>query len=178
MSQQFPGAIVEPVELADATGMVCIRTASAADVANLSVYFTGLSAPSRNKRFSGARADPGVVAAECIARSGNLDNFTLLAELKEEGRGTIIGEALYAYDASARHGEFAISIADAFQRKGLGLRMLTAMETRAIDLGHQMIAAETARTNAEMRGLARKAGFNDTGLGDWQSVHLAKRLSR
>ncbi|MGT2502845.1 N-acetyltransferase family protein [Bradyrhizobium guangxiense] len=98
--------------------------------------------------------------------------------LREDGRGTIIGEALYAYDATARQGEFAISVADAFQRRGLGLQMLTAMETRAIDLGHAMIAAETARTNAEMRGLARKAGFNDTGLGDWQSVHLAKRLSR
>jgi hypothetical protein len=41
-----------------------------------------------------------------------------------------------------------------------------------------MIATETARANAEMRGLAKKAGFADTGLGDWQSVHLAKRLSR
>lgn len=178
MSQLFPGAAVEPVELADAGGMVCIRTARASDVENLSIYFTRLSATSRNKRFSGARADPGAVAADCIATSGGLGNFTLLAELREDGRGTIIGEALYAYDATARQGEFAISVADAFQRKGLGLQMLTAMEARAIDLGHAMIAAETARTNAEMRGLARKAGFNDTGLGDWQSLHLAKRLSR
>jgi hypothetical protein len=29
-----------------------------------------------------------------------------------------------------------------------------------------------------MLGLAKKAGFRDTGLGDWQSVHLAKHLSR
>ncbi|RXH21511.1 MULTISPECIES: GNAT family N-acetyltransferase [Bradyrhizobium] len=178
MSQLFPGAVVEPVELAEAKGLVCIRTASASDVENLSVYFTGLSATSRNKRFSGARADPGAVAAECIAKSGGLDHFTLLAELREDGRGRIVGEARYAYDAAARHGEFAISVADAFQRNGVGLQMMTAMETLAIDLGHEMIAAETARTNAEMRGLARKAGFSDTGLGDWQSVHLAKRLSR
>ncbi|TQF36138.1 acetyltransferase [Bradyrhizobium sp. UNPF46] len=177
MSQLFPG-VVEPVELAEAKGMVCIRTASASDLENLSVYFTGLSTTSRNKRFSGARADPGVVAAECIARSGGLDNFTLLAELREDGQGRIIGEARYAYDAAARHGEFAISVADAFQRRGLGLQMMTAMETRAIDLGHEMIAAETARTNAEMRGLAKKAGFDDTGLGDWQSVHFAKCLLR
>ncbi|WP_128928563.1 GNAT family N-acetyltransferase [Bradyrhizobium guangxiense] len=177
MSQPFPGEVVAPVELAEAKGIVCIRTACASDVENLSVYFIDLSATSRNKRFSGARADPGVVAAEWIARS-SLDNFTLLAELREEGRGRIIGEARYAYDAAARHGEFAISIADAFQRRGLGLQMMTAMERRAIDLGHEMIAAETARTNVEMRGLAKKAGFDDTGLGDWQSVHLAKRLSR
>ena len=65
-----------------------------------------------------------------------------------------------------------------FQRKGVGMQMMTAMERRASDLGHEMIGAETARANAEMRGLAKKAGFCDTGLGDWQSVHFAKRLSR
>lgn len=178
MSQLFPGVVVEPVELAEAKGMVCIRTAGESDVESLSVYFNDLSTTSRNKRFSGARADPGVVAAECIAKSRGLDNFTLLAELRQDGQGRIIGEARYAYDAAVRHGDFAISVADAFQRMGLGLQMMTVMETRAIDLGHEMIAGETARTNAEMRGLAKKAGFSDTGLGDWQSVHLAKCLSR
>ena len=177
MSQLFPGAVVEPVELAATKGMVCIRTAGQSDAESLSVYFTGLSTTSRNKRFSGARTDLSVVAAECV-ESDRLDHFTLLAELRQEGQGRIIGEARYAYDEAVRHGEFAISVADAFQRMGLGLQMMTAMETRAIDLGHEMIAAETARTNAEMRGLAKKAGFRDTGLGDSQSVHLAKRLSR
>lgn len=65
--------------------------------------------------------------------------------------------------------------ADAFQRMGLGFQMMTATERRAIDLGHE-IAGETARANVEMRGLAKKVGFGDTGLGDWRSVHLAKRL--
>jgi RimJ/RimL family protein N-acetyltransferase len=158
--------------------MVCIRTASASDAENLSIYFTGLSATSRNKRFMGARTDLALVAAECAAKADRPDHFTLLAEVRQRGQHTIIGEARYAYDAAVRHGEFAISVADAFQRMGLGLQMLTAMETRATDLGHEMIAAETARTNAEMRGLAKKAGFRDTGRGDWQSVHLAKRLAR
>lgn len=148
------------------------------DVESLSIYFTGLSTTTRNKRFMGARADLAVVAAECIAKAGHRDHFTLLAELRREGQSTIIGETLYAYDAASRHGDFAISVADVFQRKGVGLKMMTAMERHASDLGHEMIAAETARANAEMRGLAKKAGFEDTGLGDWQSVHLAKRLSR
>ncbi|MCP3403957.1 GNAT family N-acetyltransferase [Bradyrhizobium sp. CCGB20] len=175
MSQSLLDAVVASAE---AKGAVRIRPAGASDVESLSVYFTSLSATSRNKRFMGARADFAMVAAECVARAGHADHFTLLAELGQEGQGTIIGETHYAYDAAARHGEFAISVADAFQRTGLGLRMMTAMEMRASGLGHAMIAAETARANAEMRGLAKKAGFEDTGLGDWQSVHLAKRLSR
>jgi RimJ/RimL family protein N-acetyltransferase len=175
MSQLLLDAVVESAE---ASGAVCIRPASASDVENLSIYFTGLSTASRNKRFMGARADIAVVAAECVARTSHPDHFTLLAEIRQEGQGTIIGETRYAYDAAARHGDFAISVADGFQRQGVGLQMMTAMERRASDLGHEMIAAETARANAEMRGLAKKAGFEDTGLGDWQSVHLAKRLSR
>ncbi|MBR0843796.1 GNAT family N-acetyltransferase [Bradyrhizobium liaoningense] len=175
MSQLFPDAAVAAAEVKDT---VRIRTASASDVAGLSIYFTGLSTTSHNKRFMGARSDPAVVAAECIARAGGSDHFTLLAELRQEGQGRIVGETRYAYDASAGHGEFAISVADAFQRMGLGLLLMSAMETRAIDLGHEMITGETTRTNAEMRGLATKAGFRDTGLGDWRSVHLAKRLSR
>lgn len=175
MSQSLLDAVVASAE---AKGAVRIRPAGASDVESLSVYFTSLSATSRNKRFMGARADFAMVAAQCVARAGHPDHFTLLAELRQQGQGTIIGETHYAYDAAARHGEFAISVADAFQRTGLGLRMMTAMEMRASGLGHAMIAAETARANAEMRGLAKKAGFEDTGLGDWQSVHLAKRLSR
>lgn len=174
MSPLSLDSVVEPDE---PNAAVCIRTADASDVESLSIYFTGLSTTTRNKRFMGARADFALVAAECVAKVRHPDHFTLLAELKWEGESTIIGETRYAYDATARHGDFAISVADVFQRKGVGLRMMKAMERQAGRLGHEMIAAETARTNAEMRGLAKKAGFSDTGLGDWQSFHFAKRLA-
>ncbi|EJN08866.1 acetyltransferase, ribosomal protein N-acetylase [Bradyrhizobium sp. YR681] len=175
MSRLSLDAVVEPNET---SGAVCIRAANASDVESLSIYFTRLSATTRNRRFMGARTDFAVLAAECVARAGHPDHLTLLAELRQEGRSTIIGETLYAYDTAARHGDFAISVADVFQRKGVGFQMITAMEQHASHRGHEMIAAETARANAEMRGLAKKAGFEDTGLGDWQSVHLAKRLMR
>jgi len=175
MSQPFPSDVVAPSET---RGTVCIRTANASDVEGLSSYFNGLSTTTRNKRFMGARADWSAVAAESISKAGHPDYFTLLAEFTLEGERTIIGETRYAYDATARSGDFAISVADVFQRRGVGLQMIAAMERHASNLGHDLIAAETARTNAEMRGLARKAGFEDTGLGDWQSVHFAKRLSR
>ena len=159
MSQLSLDAVVWPHRI---TGPVCIRPAKASDVEGLSIYFTGLSSTSRN-----------------VAMADHPGHFTLLAELRqEEGPGTIIGETRYAYDAAARYGDFAISVADMFQRKSVGLQMMNAMERQAGDLGHEMIAAETARANVEMRGLAKKAGYEDSGLGDWFSVHLAKRLLR
>lgn len=175
MSQPLPDV---PVELTATIGTVSIRTANASDVENLSFYFTGLCPASRNKRFMGARTDFERVAAECMPKPNRPGRFTLLAELCRHGQREIVGETHYAFDTTAGHGEFAISVADDFRRTGLGFMMMTAMEQRALALGHDMIAGETARTNVEMRGLARKAGFVDTGHGDWQSVHLAKRLSR
>src|SRR3954466_5622758 len=149
MSQSLLDAVVE---LAEANATVLIRPASASDVESLSIYFASLSTTSRNKRFMGARADFAMVAAECVTTTSHPGHFTLLAEITQEGQGTIIGETRYAYDAAARHGDFAISVADVFQRQGVGLRMITAMERRASDLGHEMIAAETACANAAMFG--------------------------
>src|SRR6201989_3049902 len=113
MSLPSPDATAKP-DKADVT--VRIRAANVSDVESLSIYFTGLSTTSRNKRFMGARADFAVLAAECVARANHPDHLTLLAELRQEGRDTIIGETLYAYDAATRHGDFAISVADVFQR--------------------------------------------------------------
>lgn len=175
MSPLSLDVVVAPYQ---AQATVSIRTANTSDVGGLSLYFTGLSTTTRNKRFMGARADVALLAAECVAKVSHPDHFTLLAELRQEGQSTIIGETRYAYDPAVRYGDFAISVADMFQRKGIGLQMMNAMERHASHLGHEMIAAETARANAEMRGLAKRAGFEDTGLGDWQSVHFAKRLSR
>ena len=175
MSQPFMDAAVEPDQT---KATVRIRSANASDAESLSIYFTGLSPTARNKRFLGARSDFALVAAECVAKLSHPDHFTLLAEFRQDGQSTIIGETRYAYNSATQHGDFAISVADVFQRRGVGLQMMTAMERQASNLGHEMIAAETARTNAEMRGLARKAGFADTGFGDWQSVYLAKRLVR
>ncbi|MFT4116781.1 GNAT family N-acetyltransferase [Bradyrhizobium sp.] len=187
MSHMFPESLVDPAFLppgesetrspGDTARAICIRAAGVSDVAGLSAYFTGLSTTSRNKRFMGARADIAAVAAECLPDAGRPDHFTLLAEVGGEGRSTIVGETRYAYDAAAGWGEFAISVADAFQRRGLGLSLMTAMEMRAIDLGHEMIAGDAARTNAEMRGLARKAGFSPAEPNDWQSVHFVKHLT-
>ena len=82
MSQLSLDVVVEPDET---KGIVCIRAADASDAESLSIYFTGLSTTTRNRRFMGARADLATVAAECVAKASHPDHFTLLAELRQEG---------------------------------------------------------------------------------------------
>src|SRR5581483_10529074 len=89
----------------------------------------------------------------------------------------IIGEASYGFDRASGCGEFAISVSDRFQRKGLGSALLDALQCRAISLGHFALFGETLKTNDQMQSLARKAGFAASRALDWRAVRFDKRLS-
>jgi RimJ/RimL family protein N-acetyltransferase len=59
--------------------------------------------------------------------------------------------------------EIALSIADAWQGRGLGTVVLRDLEARARRLGARCLVGEILRSNAAMKGLARKAGFAFAG---------------
>jgi hypothetical protein len=56
-------------------------------------------------------------------------------------------------------GEFAISVADGWQRQEPGTALLSALKWRAVSLGHPGLFGEASKTNRQMTDLARKAGF-------------------
>ena len=84
---------------------------------------------------------------------------------------------LSATDRGSGCGEFAISVGDRFQRHGLGSSLLCALQSRAVSLGCLDLFGETLKTNDEMKGLARKAGFAFTRSPDWRAVRFDKRLA-
>jgi RimJ/RimL family protein N-acetyltransferase len=110
-------------------------------------------------------------------RGCRADRFTLVAELRTQGRDAIIGEASYAFDRKQRHGEFAISVADSWQRQGLGRALLSALQLRAVSLGHFALFGETLKTNEAMQGLARRSGFGFSRSQDWRAVRFEKVLA-
>ena len=155
---------------------VCIRTAGEGDIDRLCDYFEGLSQGARYNRFMGAVSNFSKLAFDCLMQLRRAECFTLVAEWREQGSDAIIGEASYAFDRSAHCGEFAISVADRWQRQGLGSALLSAVQLRAVSLGHLDLLGETLKTNEEMKSLARKAGFAFTRSMDWRAVRLDKRL--
>ena len=75
-----------------------------------------------------------------------------------------------------------MSVADRFRRRGLGSALLSALQSRAITRGHldpfgETLKGETLKGNDEMKGLARKAGFEFTRSPDWRAVRFDKRLA-
>jgi GNAT superfamily N-acetyltransferase len=162
---------------AEYPGSFSMRTAAAGDVEGLAEYFGNLSHTSRYNRFMGAVNNFSKIALDCLIHCSNEDRFTLLAELKEPSKGAIVGEASYAFDCESGYGEFAISVSDRWQRHGLGLALLVALQFRAVGLGHFPLFGETLRTNDQMKRLARRAGFEFTRSLDWRAIRFDKTLS-
>jgi GNAT superfamily N-acetyltransferase len=153
-----------------------IRTAAESDVDRLAEYFGTLSQPSRYNRFMGAVTSFSKAALDCMLPNYRVDRFTLIAELQEDSRETVIGEASYAHERQTRLGEFAISVCDHWQRRGLGSALLSALQSRAVSLGHSGLFGETFKTNDQMKALARKTGFVFGKSDDWRLVRFDKQL--
>jgi GNAT superfamily N-acetyltransferase len=159
-----------------APNRIWIRTATAWDVESLGEHFRTLSHPSRYNRFMGAVSNFSEIAFDCLVQGREADRFTLVTELREGSRQSIIGEACYVFDGEAKCGEFAISVADHWQNQGFGSALLCAVQSRAISLGHSRLFGESLKSNDQMKGLARKAGFAFSCALDWRAVRFDKRL--
>lgn len=72
---------------------------------------------------------------------------------------TIIGEGRYVALGDSGRAEFAIAVADRWQRKGVGARLLEALSHAARRAGLAMLEGEILRTNQAMLAFTRRAGF-------------------
>ena len=111
-----------------------IRTATERDVAGLTEHFARLSYSSRYNRFMGAVSNFSRIAFDCLVQNRKADRFTLIAEVRHEASETVIGEASYAVESRTGFGEFAISVCDGWQSRGLGSALLSALQSRAVSL--------------------------------------------
>jgi L-amino acid N-acyltransferase YncA len=165
-----------PALLRGASEPVWIRTATERDLERLAAYFEGLSRSARYNRFMGAASNFARIARDCLMPTRKADCFTLFVETRESCGDAVIGEACYGFDRASGTGEFAMSVADRFRRKGLGSALLCALQSRAISLGYLDLFGETLKGNDEMKSLVRKAGFKFTRSHDWRAVRFDKRL--
>jgi GNAT superfamily N-acetyltransferase len=168
---------LSPRGLVDLPSDVWIRTAFSRDLENLADYFEGLSEASRYNRFMGSVGSFSIMAFECLIRGRRAERFTLVAEVKESSGVAMIGEASYAFDRDKSCGEFAISVSDRWQHRGLGSALLCAVQYRAVNLGFFDLFGETLKTNDPTKAFARKAGFEFNRASDWRAVRFDKKLT-
>lgn len=85
------------------------------------------------------------VALVAVVQGAAQDAFAAVARLKKSASGDLF--------------EFAIVVRDAWQRRGIGARLLDKLLEVARRAGIPRIIGYTFATNEAMKGLARKAGF-------------------
>jgi acetyltransferase len=143
---------------ADGT-VVTIRPISDADLELEAQFVRHLSPTTGYQRLMSARTP----SWEELKRFTDIDptrELALIATSSVDGRERQIGVARYVKDAAARDdAEFAIVLADDWQRRGLGRKLLAALVTAAREHGVRRLYGTTLSTNEPMLALARKLGF-------------------
>jgi acetyltransferase len=139
--------------------VITIRPISAADLALEREFVDGLSASTGYKRLMSARRP----SLDEIRRFTDIDperELALVAIAQVQGRERQIGVARCVKDKSSpSEAEFAIVLADDWQGRGLGTRLLGSLLVAAKSDGVRRLVGTTMSENRGMLALARKMGF-------------------
>jgi acetyltransferase len=172
---RYPAELIDVIRL-DGGERVVIRPVLPQDEALTTAFFGSLSAPTRYERFLTPMRH---LPAELIKRFTNVDyanHLALVAVVVQDGNEIVVAEARYARLADASEAEFAISVAEAWQGKGLAQVLLGKLACRASTAGVRKIVGETLATNEKMLHLARKAGFTVRRSPDVRGVMLLEKV--
>ena len=138
--------------------VVTIRPISAADLALEQEFVEGLSKSTGYQRLMSARR-PSLEELERLTDIDRERELALIATTAVEGRERQIGVARFVVASPARDAEFAIVLSDAWQRSGLGTRLLASLIVAARNNGVVRLTGTTMSENDGMLALGRKLGF-------------------
>ena len=139
---------------------IVVRSLRPDDDAGLARMFEDLSDSSRYRRFLGGKPRLSTAALERLMQVDHRDHEALVA-VPSQG-GEVIGEARYVREEDDRTvAELAISVADAWQRHGLGSALARDLAHRAADEGIEEFSAEVLADNEGIHHLVEQVGEVD-----------------
>jgi acetyltransferase len=135
-------------------------------------FVRGLSPDARSNRFLAPVKELAPAMLEAMTHP---DQGRHVAIVATEG-DRIIGEGRYVALAGNGRAEFAIAVADDWQRKGIGTRLLESLMVAARMAGLQALEGEVLRTNTAMLGFVRRVGFALKGCSGDARLAVAERI--
>lgn len=172
----YPVQLVSRLQLADGTQLT-IRPIRPEDAALEQAFTASLSPQTKRFRFMEELKE---LSRDLLVRFTQLDydrELALIAVLEAAGDRpeAEIGVARYVRNPDGRSCEFALVVADAWQGKGIGTRLMQELLQAAAARGYQEMEGEVLADNANMLQLMRELGFSVEAVAD--DVQL-KRVRR
>lgn len=173
----YPVELVQRWTLRDGTRMV-IRPIRPEDRQIEQDFVHNLSDESRYFRFFNALRD---LSETVLTRFTQVDydkKMALIAAICENGRETEIGVARYSTNPDGRSCEFAIAVVDAWQRRGIGSRLMHSLMDAARARGLGTMEGWVLSGNAGMQAMMDGLGFTIyADAGDPSLRHVVKNLA-
>ncbi|MFT0474383.1 N-acetyltransferase family protein [Pseudomonas antarctica] len=147
------------VEHLDDGRHVLVRPLTAEDRGREYNFIKGLSRASRHARFLGEINEPGEALLDQLMSVDHQERMAFIALVHDNGSLIEIGVARYAA-AKAHECECAITVADTWQRLGLGRMLMQHLMTAARAHGFKRMYTIDAATNLPLRQLTHALGFH------------------
>jgi RimJ/RimL family protein N-acetyltransferase len=172
----------ETVKLRDGSELV-ISPLTPADAPLLVDAFERLSEESRRLRFLGPKTNLTLAELRYLTQIDGHNHEALTAIDPDTGRGVAIGRWVRDLDHPER-AEVAITVADDWQRRGLGKLVLRRLVDRAREEGVRTFTALVSMDNRAMQSLLERLEGSTTvdpkgnGAAEWQIELAPKGLGR
>jgi len=166
-------------QLPDGTRLY-LRSMMAADLRGADAYFGRLSERSRYLRFMSATRSLPADALRTLARqSRDRRCAVVVAFVRHAGTTEIVGGARLVGTARRSTCEFALTVVDAWQGRGIGRALLREMVRRAPALGYTRIEGFVLAGNSAMLSIAHHLGLRVcVHRGDRGAVVVWRRVWR
>jgi acetyltransferase len=158
MDGRYPFELVD-IWRARSGARILIRPVHPQDAELVREFVRELSPQSRYNRFHQPLADLTPEMARWATDVDHERHVALIAEVFDGAREVEIGAARYVRPEGSDAAEVAVAVADAWQRQGIGERLLRGLVQAAARRGVHWLEGEVLKDNAAMLALARRLGF-------------------
>jgi acetyltransferase len=155
----YPAQWVSRFQLNDGTS-VTIRPIRPEDAAMEQEFVRGLSEEAKYFRFMQSVQE---LSPEMLVRLTQLDyhrEFALIATVTAKAREIEVAVARFFCNPGGETAEFAIVVADAWQRRGIGARLMAMLADAAREKGIQKLQGEVLASNGKMLRFMEALGFS------------------
>jgi acetyltransferase len=157
--------------LADGTKLM-LRHIAPTDADREQAFVHGLSAHSSYLRFHGTIKDLSKKDLKKFTEPDSRDAVALIVLHSGESGEEEIGVARYVIDPDRANCEFAIVVADAWQKRGIGTRLMNALISHLQVSGVKQISGSVLKSNSAMLKFIKQMGFAETSIPDDPSTLL------